>query len=87
MTVVIVGNDSITIEKLPIGDYTVTEVTQWSWRYSIENIQSVTPAVVNGNSAQLQLENPDLNYTVQFEKARVIPYWLSGCWYWLNKEG
>jgi len=87
MTVVIVGNDSITIEKLPVGDYTVTEVTQWSWRYSIENIQSVTPAVVNGNSAQLQLENPDLNYTVQFEKARVIPYWLSGCWYWLNKEG
>lgn len=32
--VVICGNGSVTIKGLPIGEYTVTEVTDWSWRYT-----------------------------------------------------
>ena len=33
MEVVICGNDCITIKHLPVGTYTVTEITDWSWRY------------------------------------------------------
>lgn len=33
LTVTVVGNDSVTVTKLPTGDYTVTELTDWSWRY------------------------------------------------------
>lgn len=33
-TVVINGAGSVTIADLPIGEYTVTEDTAWSWRYS-----------------------------------------------------
>lgn len=31
--VTIVGNDSVTIYELPVGDYTIEEDTGWSWRY------------------------------------------------------
>ncbi len=33
LTVTVVGNSSTTITKLPVGDYTITELTDWSWRY------------------------------------------------------
>ena len=35
MTVTIQGNGSTTIKDLPVGNYTVTEDTNWSWRYSL----------------------------------------------------
>jgi len=34
LTVVITGNGSAVIDNLPIGDYTVTELTAWSWEYT-----------------------------------------------------
>ena len=43
--VVIKGANSKTIKGLPSGTYTVTEKTDWSWRYNAEggNQQTVTP--------------------------------------------
>ena len=43
-TVTICGNDSATIEGLTVGkEYTVTEITDWSWRYTPENVsQNIT---------------------------------------------
>ena len=32
--VTIVGNDSVTIYELPVGTYSITEDTGWSWRYT-----------------------------------------------------
>ncbi|MBQ3179964.1 MAG: hypothetical protein IJB55_01230 [Firmicutes bacterium] len=34
LDVVVVGNDYTTIKRLPLGIYTVTELTDWSWRYT-----------------------------------------------------
>lgn len=36
--VVLKGNDSVTIKGLPVGTYTITEDTNWSWRYKLEGI-------------------------------------------------
>lgn len=33
VTVTIHGNGSVTVDDLPVGSYTVTELTDWSWRY------------------------------------------------------
>ena len=35
MDVVISGEGSITIDNLPVGDYTITEDTSWSYRYDV----------------------------------------------------
>jgi hypothetical protein len=32
MTVTVVGNASVTINNLPFGKYTVTQLNDWSWR-------------------------------------------------------
>ena len=36
MTVTIKGSGSVVIKDLPVGNYTVTEDTNWSWRYSAD---------------------------------------------------
>lgn len=70
MDVVIVGNDKATIKSLPAGDYTVTELTDWSWRYKEQ-----TPQTVHSTDAV------DGKMTVTFTNVRKDPYWLSGdCW-------
>jgi hypothetical protein len=33
LTVSVLANSSVTVMKLPVGKYTVTELTDWSWRY------------------------------------------------------
>lgn len=40
--VVITGNGSATLIGLPVGEYTVTEDTAWSWRYKSENSEATT---------------------------------------------
>ena len=63
--VVVNGNDSVTIKGLKIGTYTVTEVTNWSWRYTTSSSQNITlqPAVPN---------------KVIFVNARSNDKWLGG---------
>lgn len=34
MTVTVLGGSSVTITQLPMGTYTVTEETGWSWRWT-----------------------------------------------------
>lgn len=64
-TVVLVGSDSQTIRDLPVGEYTVTEQTQWSWRET--DVASQTVA--------LQEENK----TVSFDFGNIDRiYWLNG---------
>ncbi|MBE5869544.1 MAG: hypothetical protein E7293_11430 [Lachnospiraceae bacterium] len=66
MTVTINGNGSVTIKDLPIGKYTVTERTDWSWRYTPgDTTQTITLAADGSN-------------TVAFINSRSCIYWLSG---------
>ena len=66
LDVVIHGNGSVTIKDLLIGQYTVTEKTNWSWRYSPTDVQTV---MLTGDKA---LDK------VTFESKRIAEYWLDG---------
>lgn len=78
ITVAINGKGKVTIKDLPIGEYTVTEQTKWSWRY--------IPTGDNGK--KITLVTNDEN-TVTFENERSLIYWLSGdsfCTNWWGGE-
>ncbi len=66
MEVIVPGNGSVTIKDLPSGNYTVTEITDWSWRYDI--VGSVSQTVKVGP------EDP----TVTFKNKRTDDHWLDG---------
>ena len=77
MDVVIVGNDSVTIEHLPVGNYTVMEKTDWSWRYELANVDQ------NQNPRTVTVEDSKETPTT-FQNERKQQYWLSGDNYWKN---
>ena len=73
--VVIKGNGSVTIKGLKIGTYTITEVSDWSWRYTPDEIvKTITlqPAQTN---------------EVTFANTRANDKWLGGDDYRQNKFG
>lgn len=75
MEVVIEGNGSTTITNLPAGDYTVTEDTGWSWRYSpSDSSQTVTADSISDGKAN-----------VEFVNTRDDDHWLDGNAYCENK--
>lgn len=49
LTVTLRGAGSVTVKDLPLGEYTVTELTDWSWRYDAEG-DSVKTAVVTDSA-------------------------------------
>lgn len=53
LTVAITGNGSVTITDLPIGDYTVTNHTEWSWRFGEETRYTQIKLEYHGGSNQL----------------------------------
>lgn len=64
--VVITGNGSKTIRNLPLGDYTVTADTPWSWRYTpAEGTKTVT---LTGEQAG----------SLTFQNQRSVIAWLDG---------
>lgn len=73
--VVVNGNSSVTISGLKIGDYTVTEVTGWSWRYAPSG---------NGQTITLQ---PTGKNEVTFVNGRTGLKWLGGDAYNKNVFG
>ena len=51
LTVTVIGNSSVTINELPIGNYTVTELTDWSYRYTPDAVsKSIGLTVTGANS-------------------------------------
>lgn len=67
MKVVVHGNGSVTIKDLPIGTYTVTEDTGWSWRYDPEGISKEITLTADGENK------------VGFSNTRRKLFWLNGC--------
>ena len=64
--VAINGNGSVTISGLKIGTYTVTEVTNWSWRYTADS-----------SSQSIELK-PAVTNAVTFVNTRSNHKWLGG---------
>lgn len=56
MDVVICGDGSKTIKNLPVGDYTITEEENWSWRYTAQPY-TVKADSIKGGSATVTVEN------------------------------
>ena len=58
LDVVIHGNGSALIKNLPVGDYKVTELKTWSWRYDPEEeVQTVNSADIEDGIASLAFKN------------------------------
>lgn len=76
LRVTICGNSSITIEHLPVGAYTVTEETDWTWRYDVVGEKTQTATVPGDDTAR-----------VTFTNQRAREYWLSGDSYCRNWWG
>ena len=74
LTVVINGVGSITIKDLLIGTYTVTELTDWSWRYTPVSTDSAVKTVDLANQR-----------SVKFTNTRINQYWLDGDSYCRNR--
>lgn len=55
--VVITGNGSATLTGLPVGDYTVTEDTGWSWRYTCDNSSASTTLSASKDNYSLTITN------------------------------
>jgi len=36
MNVYVTGNGSVVVSQFPVGTYTITEMTDWSWRYEVD---------------------------------------------------
>jgi len=69
MDVTVVGNGSVTIKGLKAGEYTVTELTDWSWRYNpTENDISASAADADNFGVT----------TVTFTNTRNKAQWLDG---------
>ena len=78
LEVVIHGNESVTLNGLPIGNYTVTEKDSWSWRY--------TP---KAQDQKVTLTKNDTTIPeVTFNNTRIKDLWLTGGAYcdnrWIN---
>ncbi len=63
----IIGNGSVTVAKLPVGKYTVSELTDWSWRYDTALPSREVTLSVNISSN-----------TVSFNNSRSNDKWLDG---------
>lgn len=75
-TIVLKNGETKTIKGLPVGTYTVTEDTAWSWQYKAENAaQTVTP---DGAEAAVTFTNAykGTNWLTSF--AEVINKWING---------
>ena len=75
MQVTVQENGTAKIVGLPVGDYTVTEDGNWSWRYTAQNTGDVTLSAVN-HDAKVTINND-----------RTDPDWLSGDSYAVNYVG
>lgn len=75
LTVTVHGNGKTTVADLPVGSYTVTEMTDWSWRYTPEG--GATQTVTAG------AEGAELT----FANGRTEEKWLDGGAFAVNLFG
>ncbi|MGN1399072.1 MAG: InlB B-repeat-containing protein [Erysipelotrichaceae bacterium] len=71
MVVTVHGNGSVTIKDLYVGNYSVTELTDWSFRYSPDSV-----------TKQVNVSTTGLVLT--FNNSRSLIWWLDGSNYKVN---
>ena len=76
MTIALLGNQETTIQHLPVGTYTVTELSNWSWRYEATDAEQTA-----------KIEKPSETPVVTFDNERKKDKWLDGNGYRDNGFG
>ncbi len=76
---------SVTVAGLPAGEYTVTEESDWSWRYNASISRAFSaedPAASHGENAltagKVRISSGMVTQAF-FEAKRTAPYWLHNC--------
>lgn len=67
LNITIIGNDSATITKLPTGNYTISLISDWSWRY--ENSSAIR---------EVTLEYHDGSNEIIYDNSRENGKWVDG---------
>ena len=79
---------SVTIKGLPVGTYTITENTGWSWRYELQGAAAPTSAtgtvVYNEDSSSATYTPGGANNQIIFTNSWVQAKWLSFTDSWKN---
>lgn len=79
MQVVITGANKQVIKNLPVGDYTITEDTSWSWKYTPEeNNKSVMKEYIQNGAATVTFKNKNNGTNWLTSLAQVINTWATG---------
>lgn len=76
MQVVITGADKQVIKNLPVGEYTITEDTSWSWKYTpTSKDQFVTTSDINNGTATVTFENENKGTNWLTSLAKALNVW------------
>ena len=80
MQVVITGANKQVIKNLPVGDYTITEDTSWSWKYTpVGNAEkTLTTSDIKNGVATVTFENKNNGTNWLTSLAKVINTWATG---------
>lgn len=78
LDVTVHGNGSVTIDGLTVGaTYTVTEKTDWSWRYEFDSVSVDKVTIVTQKDSSVSI-TIGLNGTITFTNERKVNQWLDG---------
>lgn len=76
MQVVITGANKQVIKSLPVGEYTITEDTSWSWKYTpTSKDQFVTTSDINNGTATVTFENENKGTNWLTSLAKALNVW------------
>ena len=81
LKIALTGEDQTTVILLPMGEYTVTEISGWTWKYKNTNEPSVTitePEKEGQDSAKVTVDNSGIHSQVHFIFPDAAPDWLHG---------
>lgn len=80
MEVVITGEAQQTIKNLPVGDYTITEDTSWSWKYTPvgDATQELKAGRIHDGVATVTFKNENNGTNWLTSIAKVINTWVNG---------
>lgn len=67
LMITIIGNSTAVIEQLPLGSYSVTELTEWSYRYTPDSVTKDITLAIN-----------ESNNKLTFSHVRTNTHWLDG---------
>ena len=80
MQVVITGTNKQVIKNLPVGDYTITEDTNWSWKYTPVDgaMKTLMTSDIENGAATVTFENKNNGTNWLTSLAKAINTWAGG---------